>query len=66
MPTREENSPPYSEADYYGQFMTALMGLEDDAALAGYSEEGIDQLRKAIGSFMVEFRERHPGQWDSK
>jgi len=40
--------------------MTALMGLEDDAALSGYSEEGLLHLRLAIDAFEAEARTRFP------
>jgi hypothetical protein len=30
----------HSDEDYFGFFMSALMGLEDNATMAGYSEEG--------------------------
>jgi hypothetical protein len=51
-------------ADYYGYFMTALMGLEDDATMSGYSKQGQELLREAIEVFWTEFTERHPGHWD--
>jgi hypothetical protein len=52
-------------ADYYGSFMTSLMGLEDDASLSGYSQHGQELLREAIEVFWAEFTERHPGHWTS-
>ena len=54
----------HTPADYYGFFMTGLMGLEDDAALSGYSQHGQELLREAIKVFGAEFDERHPGHWD--
>lgn len=56
-----ENPSKDTPADYYGYFMTALMGLEDDATLSGYSEAGQELLREAIRIFGAEFDERHPG-----
>lgn len=58
-----ENPSKDTPADYYGYFMTALMGLEDDATLSGYSEAGQELLREAIMIFGAEFDERHPGHW---
>lgn len=49
--------------EYYGYFMTGLLGLLDDAELASYSAEGIEHLRRARDAFMQEFRERHPNAW---
>lgn len=46
-----ENIPPYTDADYYGFFMTGLFGLVDDAELSGYSPEGIALLRQAQDFF---------------
>jgi hypothetical protein len=60
-----ENAP-LSEADGYGAFLTALMGLEDDALLSGYSGEGISHLTSAIAIFMKEFSERYPGHWSAE
>jgi len=64
MPTAEENSPPYSEADDYGHFLTALFGLIDEAELAGYSSEAVELLRSARDKFWDESRDRHPGLWE--
>lgn len=58
-----QNPIEHTDADYYGYFMTALMGLEDDASLSGYSQAGQELLREAIKIFMAEFEERHPGKW---
>jgi hypothetical protein len=66
MPTAEGNSPPYTDADYYGFFMTGLFGLVDDAELSGYSPEGIALLREAQDLFWREFRKRHPDAWTDK
>jgi hypothetical protein len=56
-------SPPQqdSPADEYGGFMTALMGLQDDAQLAGYSQAGVKLLDAAIAVFGAEFDARYPG-----
>ena len=62
----QRNSTENTPADYYGNFMTALMGLEDDAALSGYSQAGRKLLQEAIDIFGAEFRERHPGYRDRK
>ena len=40
-------------------FCNALAGLEDDAAIEGYSEEGRELLRQALKVFDQECRERH-------
>jgi hypothetical protein len=66
MPTAEENSPPYTDADYYGQFMTALFGLIDDADLSGYDREATKLMRQARDRYWEEFKERHPDQWAAK
>ena len=66
MPPDEENSPPYSDADYYGFFMTGLFGLIDDAELSGYDRDGIERLRQARELFWTEFKSRHPGHWERK
>lgn len=57
----DETPSKDTPADYYGYFMTALMGLEDDACLSGYSLAGRELLREAIMIFGAEFDERHPG-----
>jgi hypothetical protein len=59
-----ENPPKYTAAEYYGFFMTGLMGLVDDAELSGYDARGTELLRQARVIFWREFRERHPGHWD--
>jgi hypothetical protein len=64
MPTSEENSPPHTEADYYGFFMTSLFGIIDDAEMSGYNPEATELLRQAREIFWREFTERHPGHWD--
>ena len=46
-------------ADAYRSFMTALMGLQDDAALEGYSKAGCELLQKAIKVFGAECDERY-------
>ncbi|NMN89026.1 MULTISPECIES: hypothetical protein [unclassified Novosphingobium] len=58
-----ENSGKDTPADCYGYFMTALMGLEDDAALSGYSAAGQELLREAIRIFGAEFDDRHRDHW---
>ncbi len=49
----------YSAAEHYAMFCNALAGLEDDAAIEGYSEEGRELLRRALKVFHQECRERH-------
>ena len=66
MPTAEENSPPYTDADYYGFFMTSLFGVLDDAELSGYDRKGIALLREAQEVFWAEFQRRHPGAWNPR
>lgn len=61
-----QNMPPYTDADYYGFFMTGLLGLVDDAELFGYSPEGTALLRQAQELFCQEFRTRHPDAWTDK
>lgn len=56
-----QNPTEDTPADCYGYFMTALMGLEDDATMLGYSPAGQELLREAIRIFGTEFNERHPG-----
>ncbi|MBS0360249.1 MAG: hypothetical protein JSR98_02620 [Proteobacteria bacterium] len=51
------------DAEYYGYFMTGLMGLMDDAQLASYDAEGIRHLRAARQLFSAEFQRRHPDAW---
>lgn len=51
----------FTAADDYAGFMSALMGLEDDATTSGYSQAGRDLLRQAVRVFGAEFDERHPG-----
>jgi hypothetical protein len=53
----------HTDADYYGFFMTALLGLVDDAELSGYSREATESLRRARDLFMQEFHSRHPEHW---
>lgn len=55
MPTAEENSPSYTDADYYGFVLTALFGLIDDAKASGCDSKGITQLRTATELFWAEF-----------
>jgi hypothetical protein len=52
------------DAEYYGYFMTAVMGLLDDAELSAYDAEGVRHLRMAKDLFSAEFQRRHPGAWD--
>ena len=66
MPTAKENSPPYSEADYYGFVLTGLLGLIDDAEASECDHEGIELLRLAREIFFEEFQRRHPGHWKHK
>ena len=53
----------HTDGDYYGFFMTGLLGLLDDAQISSYSPEGIEHLRAAREAFSREFRQRHPDQW---
>lgn len=55
-----DKTPSHTDEQYYGYFMSALMGLEDSATLSGYSEEGTSYLRLAIEAFMEEARQRFP------
>ena len=49
----------YSAAEHYATFCNALAGLEDDAALEGYSQEGRELLLRALKVFDQDRRERH-------
>ncbi len=62
----DESSPKRTEAQDYGTFMSGLLGVEDDAQLAGYSPEATALLRRAVELFWREFRERHPDAWGPK
>lgn len=62
MPVSDDND--HTDADYYGFFMTGLLGLVDDAELSGYSREATESLRRARDLFMEEFNARHPGHWE--
>uniref|UniRef100_UPI0035CA38D4 hypothetical protein n=1 Tax=uncultured Sphingomonas sp. TaxID=158754 RepID=UPI0035CA38D4 len=66
MPTAEENSPPYTDADYYGFVLTGLFGVIDDAEASGCDAKGIALLRQASDLLWAEFQKRHPGAWDRK
>ncbi len=43
----------------YAAFLNALAGIEDDAGIELYSQEGIRFLRKALEEFRSEYRSRH-------
>jgi hypothetical protein len=45
--------------EIYEAFLKALAGLEEDATTEGFSTEGIEHLRAALGSFRAEFNARH-------
>jgi hypothetical protein len=47
------------DIETYEAFLKALAGLEEDAITEGFSIEGIEHLRAAIGSFRAEFNARH-------
>lgn len=66
LPSMPQNLPPYTDAAYYGFFMTSLSGLVDDAELSGYSPKGTTLLRQAQDLFWQEFRTRHPDAWTDK
>jgi hypothetical protein len=55
-----DHDPRHTDEEYYGFFMSALMGLEDTATSSGYSEVGTSYLRVAIEAFMEEARQRFP------
>ena len=59
-------TPRHTDEEYYGFFLSALMGLEDNATSSGYSEEGTSYLRVAIEAFMEEARERFPSLLSNK
>ena len=60
----EEDDPQHTAADYYGFFMSGLLGLIDDAQLSGYDRKGIELLRQAKDLFLAEFVRQHPGAWE--
>ena len=64
MPTAKHNSPPYTDADYYGFGMTGLFGVIDDAEASQCNPAGIALLRQAEEMFRAEFKQRHPGAWE--
>jgi hypothetical protein len=66
MPTTEDNSPPYNDADYYGFVLTGLFGVIEDAEASECDPEGIALLVQARDLFWAEFQRRHPGAWDQK
>ncbi len=66
MPTAEENSPPHTDADYYGFVLTGLFGVIDDAESSECDPEAIALLRQASDLLWAEFQQRHPGAWDQK
>ena len=43
----------------YALFLNALAGLEDDAGIECYSQEGIRLLREALQEFRSDYRIRH-------
>jgi hypothetical protein len=45
--------------EVYARFLKALSGLEDDAGIEGYSQEGLDHLRAAQSAFQKKFSARH-------
>jgi hypothetical protein len=64
MPTAKDNSPPYTDADYYGFVLTGLFGMIDDAEALRCNPAGIALLRQAKDMFWAEFKQRHPGAWE--
>lgn len=43
----------------YASFLNALAGIEDDAGIESYSQEGIRSLREALEEFRSKYRSRH-------
>jgi hypothetical protein len=43
----------------YALFLNALAGLEDDAGVECYSQQGIRLLREALEEFRSDYRARH-------
>jgi hypothetical protein len=43
----------------YTQFLNALAGIEDDAGIENYSQEGIRLLQEALAEFRPEYRTRY-------
>jgi hypothetical protein len=51
----------FTPQEQYEMFLNGLAGIQDDAAINGYSQEGISLLREALEDFQSEFRTRFPG-----
>ena len=66
MPTAEENSPPYTDADSYGFVLTGLSGVKEDVEASDCNPEGILLPRDAKDIFWAEFQQQHPGAWNQK
>jgi hypothetical protein len=43
----------------YTLFLNALAGIEDDAGIENYSQEGIRLLQEALAEFRSEYRTRY-------
>lgn len=55
----EESYFDHTPEENYASFLNALVGIEDDAGIEGYSQEGIRFLREALEEFRSEYRSRH-------
>jgi len=55
----EESYFDRTPEENYASFLNALAGVEDDAGIEGYSQEGIRFLRRALEEFRSEYSSRH-------
>jgi len=55
----EESYFDRTPKENYASFLNALAGIEDDAEIEGYSQEGIRFLREALEEFRSEYGSRH-------
>jgi hypothetical protein len=55
----EESYADRTSEENYARFLNALAGIEDDAGIEGYSQEGIRLLRMALEAFRLEYRVLH-------
>ncbi len=54
----EKSFHDHTPEEQYAMFLNALAGIEDDAGINNYSQDGIALLREALEEFRSEFRIR--------